>query len=133
MDAVGALARQEGATLHMATLAAYQALLGRWSGQDDFAVGSPVGGRPRRELEGVVGLFINVLAIRADLGGDPSFRELLDRVRRSTTDAYAHQELPFERLVGELGIVRDVSRPPVFQVGLAFQSYHGAQRRPGRT
>ncbi|WP_068923378.1 non-ribosomal peptide synthetase [Planobispora rosea] len=130
VDAVAGLARREDATLHMAMLAAFQALLGRYSGQDDFAVGSPVGGRPRRELEGVIGLFINVLAVRADLGGDPAFRELLDRVRRSTTDAYAHQELPFERLVGELGIARDVSRPPVFQVGLAFQSYRGAQRPP---
>ncbi|GII04686.1 non-ribosomal peptide synthetase [Planobispora takensis] len=128
VEAVAGLARREGATLHMAVLAAYQALLGRYCGQDDFAVGSPVGGRPRRELEGMIGLFINVLAVRADLGGDPSFRELLDRVRRSTTDSYAHQELPFERLVGELGVVRDVSRPPVFQVGLAFQSYRDARR-----
>ncbi|WP_449060313.1 condensation domain-containing protein [Planomonospora algeriensis] len=130
VDGVAALARQEGATLHMAMLAAYQALLGRHSGQDDFAVGSPVAGRPRRELEGVIGLFINVLAIRAELAGDPAFRELLGRVRRSTTEAYAHQDLPFERLVGELGIARDVSRPPVFQVGLAFQSYRDGPRPP---
>jgi amino acid adenylation domain-containing protein len=130
VDAAAALARECGATLHMVLLAAYQTLLGRHSGQEDFAVGSPVGGRPRPELEGVVGLFVNVLAMRADLGGDPTFRELLGRVRRHTTDAYAHQELPFEQLVGELGIARDVSRSPVFQVVLALQSYRGDRRAP---
>ncbi|GGK81471.1 hypothetical protein Ppa06_48630 [Planomonospora parontospora subsp. parontospora] len=135
VDAVARLAGEGGATLYMALLAAYQVLLGRHSGQEDFAVGSPVGGRPRRELEGVIGLFVNMLAMRAELGGDPTFRELLARVRRSATEAYAHQELPFERLVGELGVVRDVSRPPVFQVVLTLQSYRDDRRDgwPGLT
>ncbi|MEU8379423.1 amino acid adenylation domain-containing protein [Streptosporangium sp. NPDC048865] len=117
------LARGSGTTLYMVLLAAYQVLLGRYARQDDFAVGSPVGGRPRRELEGVIGMFVNVLAMRADLSGDPGFLELLERVRRTTTEAYAHQELPFEQLVGELGIERDVSRSPVFQAVFALQSY----------
>ncbi|WP_307845391.1 non-ribosomal peptide synthetase [Planomonospora sp. ID67723] len=134
-DAVAGLAGEGGATLYMALLAAYQVLLGRHSGQEDFAVGSPVGGRPRRELEGMIGLFVNVLAMRAELDGDPTFRELLARVRRSATEAYAHQELPFERLVGELGVVRDVSRPPVFQVVLTLQSYRNDRQDgwPGLT
>ncbi|MGJ6963146.1 amino acid adenylation domain-containing protein [Streptosporangium sp. G11] len=117
------LAREADATLYMVLLAAYQVLLGRYARQDDFAVGSPVGGRPRRELESVIGMFVNVLAMRADLSGDPGFLELLERVRRTTTEAYAHQELPFEQLVGELGIERDVSRSPVFQAVFALQSY----------
>ncbi|GAA4184492.1 hypothetical protein GCM10022252_13500 [Streptosporangium oxazolinicum] len=117
------LARESGATLYMVLLAAYQVLLGRYARQDDFAVGSPVGGRPRRELESVIGMFVNVLAMRADLSGDPGFLELLERVRRTTTEAYEHQELPFEQLVGELGIERDVSRSPVFQAVFALQSY----------
>ncbi|MFF5242816.1 amino acid adenylation domain-containing protein [Streptosporangium sp. NPDC000095] len=117
------LARESGATLYMVLLAAYQVLLGRYARQDDFAIGSPVGGRPRRELESVIGMFVNVLAMRADLSGDPGFLELLERVRRTTTEAYEHQELPFEQLVGELGIERDVSRSPVFQAVFALQSY----------
>ncbi|WP_440064953.1 amino acid adenylation domain-containing protein [Streptosporangium sp. OZ121] len=117
------LARRSDTTLYMVLLAAYQVLLGRYARQDDFAVGSPVGGRPRRELEGAIGMFVNVLAMRADLSGDPGFLELLERVRRTTTEAYAHQELPFEQLVGELGIERDVSRSPVFQAVFALQSY----------
>ncbi|GAA3446648.1 non-ribosomal peptide synthetase [Planomonospora venezuelensis] len=134
-DAVAGFAGEGGATLYMALLAAYQVLLGRHSGQEDFAVGSPVGGRPRRELEGMIGLFVNVLAMRAELGGDPTFRELVARVRRSATEAYAHQELPFERLVGELGVVRDVSRSPVFQVVLTLQSYRNDRQGgwPGLT
>ncbi|MEU4403162.1 amino acid adenylation domain-containing protein [Streptosporangium sp. NPDC023963] len=117
------LARRSDTTLYMVLLAAYQVLLGRYARQDDFAIGSPVGGRPRRELESAIGMFVNVLAMRADLSGDPGFLELLERVRRTTTEAYAHQELPFEQLVGELGIERDVSRSPVFQAVFALQSY----------
>ncbi|MEU3164926.1 amino acid adenylation domain-containing protein [Streptosporangium sp. NPDC006930] len=123
MEGLTRLARESGATLYMVLLAAYQVLLGRYARQDDFAIGSPVGGRPRRELESVIGMFVNVLAMRADLSGDPGFLELLERVRRTTTEAYEHQELPFEQLVGELGIERDVSRSPVFQAVFALQSY----------
>ncbi len=123
LEGLTRLARESGTTLYMVLLAAYQVLLGRYARQDDFAVGSPAGGRPRRELEGSIGMFVNVLAMRADLSGDPGFLELLERVRRTTTEAYEHQELPFEQLVGELGIERDVSRSPVFQAVFALQSY----------
>ncbi|MFI6813446.1 amino acid adenylation domain-containing protein [Nonomuraea sp. NPDC050328] len=117
------LAREHDATLYMVVLAVYQVLLGRHSGQDDFAVGTPVGGRPRSELEQLVGMFVNMLAMRADLAGDPTFTELLTRVRRTALDAFEHQRLPFEQLIGELGLARDISRTAVFQVALALQSY----------
>jgi amino acid adenylation domain-containing protein len=114
-DALRCLAREEGATLFMALLAAFQLLLSRLSNQDDVLVGAPVAGRNRREIEPLIGFFVNTLVLRADLSGDPSFRELLDRVRKTATDAYAHQELPFEKLVEELNPPRDLSRSPFFQ------------------
>ncbi|MEU6430648.1 amino acid adenylation domain-containing protein [Microbispora sp. NPDC046973] len=129
VDALTALGGANGATLYMTLLAAFQVLLARYSGQDDFAVGSPVSGRDLPELERVVGLFINSLPMRADLSGDPTFTELLGRVRETALDAYAHQELPFDRLVGELGVERDVSRSPVFQVMFALQNYRSAPLR----
>ncbi|WP_020547521.1 non-ribosomal peptide synthetase [Nonomuraea coxensis] len=121
--AVRALAEARGATPYMVLLAAFQALLGRWSGQSSFAVGSPVSGRGLPELDGLVGMFVNTLALRADLSGDPSFDELVGRVRETALDAFAHQELPFDQLVGELNVTRDVSRPAVFQVMFALQNY----------
>ncbi|MGW5265604.1 non-ribosomal peptide synthetase/MFS transporter [Microbispora sp. NPDC004025] len=129
VDALTELGGANGATLYMTLLAAFQVLLGRYSGQDDFAVGSPVSGRDLPELERVVGLFINSLPMRADLSGDPTFTELLGRVRETALDAYTHQELPFDRLVGELGVERDVSRSPVFQVMFALQNYRSAALR----
>ncbi|MEU6413191.1 amino acid adenylation domain-containing protein [Microbispora sp. NPDC046933] len=129
VDALTELGGANGATLYMTLLAAFQVLLARYSGQDDFAVGSPVSGRDLPELERVVGLFINSLPMRADLSGDPTFTELLGRVRETALDAYAHQELPFDRLVGELGVERDVSRSPVFQVMFALQNYRSAPLR----
>jgi amino acid adenylation domain-containing protein len=126
-DRLAALARERGATLYMALLAGFQAVLGRYSGQDDFAVGSPVAGRHLPELEPLVGLFVNTLVMRADLAGRPSFAELLDRTRRAALDAYDHAEVPFERLVNELRVERDVRRSPLFQVVFAFQNYgHGS-------
>jgi len=122
LDAVRSLGRKEGATLYMALLAAFQVLLHRYSGQDDFAVGSDVGGRTRLESEGLIGLFVNTLVLRADLKGDPGFRELLRRTRRTAIDAYAHQEVPFERLVTALQPDRDSGRSPVFQVMFSLQS-----------
>ncbi|GAA0398104.1 hypothetical protein GCM10009530_57220 [Microbispora corallina] len=123
--AVAALAASEGATTYMVLLAAFQALLHRYSGQTDFAVGSPVSGRAFPELENLVGLFVNTLPMRARLAGDPSFAELLGRTRDGALDAYAHQELPFDQLVNELGVERDVSRSPVFQVLFSLQNYDG--------
>ncbi|WP_327103677.1 non-ribosomal peptide synthetase [Nonomuraea glycinis] len=123
LAAAHGMTREHDATLFMVVLAVYQVLLGRHSGRPDFAIGTPVGGRPRSELEPLIGMFVNMLAMRADLAGDPTFAELLTRVRRSTLDAFEHQRLPFEQLVGELGLARDVSRTAVFQAALALRSY----------
>ncbi|MGC4808261.1 amino acid adenylation domain-containing protein [Micromonospora sp. DT233] len=109
------LGREHGATLYMTLLAAFQVLLGRWSGQADFGIGVPVAGRTRPEVENVIGFFVNTLVMRADLAGDPTFTELLGRVRDHALDAYQHQEMPFERVVEELRPDRDLSRSPLFQ------------------
>ncbi|HEX8244312.1 MAG TPA: amino acid adenylation domain-containing protein [Longimicrobium sp.] len=121
-DAVEALARAEGCTPFMVLLAAFQALLGRWAGQDDVLVGSPVAGRTRAETEGLIGFFVNTLALRADLRGDPPFHAFLRRVRETTLGAFAHQEMPFERLVDELKVPRSAAHAPVFQVMFILQT-----------
>ena len=115
-----ALARRENATLFMVLLAAWRVLLKRYSGQDDIAVGTLIAGRQRPELEGIIGRFTNTLALHTDLSGDPTFRELLGRVRETALGAYAHQELPFEKLVEELRPERDPGRNPVFQTMFVF-------------
>src|SRR5262249_29975040 len=116
------LAREENCTLFMLFLAAYKLLLSRYSHQEDIVVGTPVAGRDRSELEGVIGLFVNSLAFRINLSGGPTFRELLQRVRETTLGAYAHQELPFERLVEELQSERSLSHSPVFQAMFILQN-----------
>ena len=111
-----ALCRQESATLFMSLLAAFQILLARHSGQTDFIIASPIAGRNRTEVEGLIGFFINTLLLNADLSGNPSFQALLGRVRTTALGAYAHQDVPFEKLIEELNPRRDLSRNPLFQV-----------------
>jgi aspartate racemase len=111
----------EGATLFMGALALFQILLSRLSGQSDIAVGTPIAGRGRIEIENLIGLFVNTLVIRVDLSDDPGFREAMLRTRNACLDAYDHQELPFERLVQELQSNRDPSRHPLFQVVFALE------------
>jgi amino acid adenylation domain-containing protein len=108
----------EGATSFMTMLAAFDTLLYRYSGQEDFVVGVPVSNRTRSETEGMVGFFVNMLPVRAEMSGEPTFRELVRRVKQSCLEAYAHQDLPFARLVEHLQPRRDLSRSPVFQVNL---------------
>ncbi|MGR9100206.1 MAG: non-ribosomal peptide synthetase, partial [Gammaproteobacteria bacterium] len=110
------LAKAEGATLFMTLLSAFQLLLHRLSGQDDFAVGSPIAGRNRQEFEELIGFFVNTLVLRTGFGGNPSFRGLLGRVRDVCLEAYAHQDIPFEKLVAELQPQRDLSRHPFIDV-----------------
>ncbi|SKA37911.1 non-ribosomal peptide synthase domain TIGR01720/amino acid adenylation domain-containing protein [Chitinophaga eiseniae] len=121
-DQLHVLAKQEGATIFMTLLAAFQVLLYRYSGQEDICVGSPVAGRTRQELEGLIGFFINTLSLRADLSGNPSFTSLLQQVKQTTLDAYAHQEVPFEKIVDVVAKDRDLSRNPIFQVALVLQN-----------
>jgi amino acid adenylation domain-containing protein len=129
-DRLRALARGQGATLFMVLLAGFQALLHHYTRQTDLVVGTPAAGRNRSETEGLIGLFINNLALRAGLAGDPAFTELLARARRTTAGAYAHQDLPFEKLVEELKPRRDLARSPVFQVMLSLETAAAAAPEP---
>jgi amino acid adenylation domain-containing protein len=113
-----ALSRQNRATLFMTLLAAFYVLLQRYTRQNDIVIGSPIAGRTHEETEGLIGFFVNSLVLRADLSGNPTLRQLLDRVRTMALDAYAHQDLPFDKLVEELQPKRDLSRTPLFQVFL---------------
>jgi amino acid adenylation domain-containing protein len=119
--ALKALSRREGCTLFMTLLAAFQTLLYRYTAQNDLCVGAPIANRQRTEIEGLIGFFVNTLALRTDLSGNPTFRELLGRVRSVALNAYAHQDLPFERLVEELQPERNLSYSPLFQVMFALQ------------
>ncbi len=119
---VAQLARRHKASPYMVLLSGFQALLGRLGGQEDLAVGSPIANRHRAEVEPLIGFFVNTLVLRADLSGDPAFDELLGRTRRTTLEAYAHQDLPFERLVEELRPQRHLSLNPLFQAICAMQN-----------
>ncbi|MEN3326965.1 MAG: hypothetical protein V7638_1772 [Acidobacteriota bacterium] len=116
------LSKREGATLFMTLLAAFQILLWRYSNQADIVVGSPIAGRNRVEIEDLIGFFINTLVLRANLSGNPTFKALLDQVKETAVGAYAHQDLPFEKLVEELQPERDLKRNPLFQVMFQFQN-----------
>ncbi len=121
-DGVRALARRSAVTPFMTLLAALNVLLHRYSGQEDIVVGMPIANRTQEELEGLIGFFANTLALRTDLSGDPTFSELLMRVRDVALEAYSHQDLPFEKLVAELQPARSLSYSPIFQVAFAFQN-----------
>ena len=121
-EALKALSRQEGVTLFMTLLAAFKTLLYRYTGQEDLLIGAPIAGRTRVETEALIGFFVNTLALRTNMGGNPRFRELLGKVREVALDAYDHQELPFEKLVDELLLERSPSHMPLVQVMFALQN-----------
>ena len=122
-ETVKRFSRQEGTTAFMTYLAAYQTLLSRYSGQEDIVVGVGNANRPRREIEPLIGFFVNTLPLRVDLSGNPTFREFLAQVKTSTLDSYANQDLPVERLLETLNIDRDLSHAPLFQTMLFYQNF----------
>jgi amino acid adenylation domain-containing protein len=119
---IAQLTKQEGVTVYMLLLAALEVVLSRWSGQRDILVGSPIAGRTHRQTENLIGCFLNTLVMRGDLRGNPTFRELLAHTRQMALQAYAHQDLPFEKLVAELQPERDLSRQALFQVMFVMQN-----------
>ncbi|MBT8227567.1 MAG: amino acid adenylation domain-containing protein [Dactylosporangium sp.] len=126
--AVGRLARSQRCTAFMVLLAAYQVLLSQYSGQDDICVGSTTAGRTEVEVEPLIGMFLNTLALRGDLSGDPTFQQLLRRTRTATIGAFTHQEIPFERLTVELDLPRELTATPLFRTMLILHS----EDSPGR-
>ncbi|MFJ1552006.1 condensation domain-containing protein, partial [Streptomyces sp. NPDC088246] len=131
-DSLRELCRRSGTTMFMTLLAAFDVLLSRYAGTGDVVVGTPVANRNRAETEKLIGFFINTLVMRTDLSGDPTFEELLGRVREMALNAYAHQDLPFEQLVDDLVTERDRSRSPLFQVLFNYFTEDGQQDRESR-
>ncbi|MBE7384652.1 MAG: amino acid adenylation domain-containing protein [Leptolyngbya sp. SIO1E4] len=127
-QALKALSHKAEATLFMTLLAAFKVLLYRYAGQTDIVVGSPIANRTQAEVEGLIGFFVNTLVLRTDLAGNPTFEELLGRIREGTIGAYANQDLPFEKLVEELQPERSINHNPLFQVSFALQNIPQAQR-----
>ncbi|NER92228.1 amino acid adenylation domain-containing protein, partial [Moorena sp. SIO3A2] len=115
------LTQKQGTTLFMTLLAVFKVLLSRYSGQESIAVGTPIANRNRSEIEGLIGFFVNSLVMYTDLGGDPSFTEVLNRVKQTALEAYGHQDIPFEKLVEQLQPERALSQNPLFQVMFAVQ------------
>jgi natural product biosynthesis luciferase-like monooxygenase protein/amino acid adenylation domain-containing protein len=126
-----ALSLQEHVTLFVMLLSAFSVLLMRYTGQRDILIGSPIANRTRRELEDVIGFFVNTLVLRVDLSGNPRFQELLGRVREMTLAAYAHQDLPFEQLVAQMELKRDLLLQPLFQVAFVLQNFPISFDLPG--
>ncbi|MDJ0676181.1 MAG: amino acid adenylation domain-containing protein, partial [Calothrix sp. MO_167.B42] len=124
-EGLKALSREEGATLFMTLLTAFNILLYRYAGTEDILVGSPIANRNKSEIEGLIGFFVNTLVLRTDLSGNPSFQQLLAQVKETTKAAYAHQDIPFELLVDTLVPERDLSHTPLFQVMFALQNTPG--------
>jgi amino acid adenylation domain-containing protein/FkbM family methyltransferase len=131
VDRLQQISAAEGVTLFMTLLASFAGLLAHYSGQRDLVIGSPIANRTRPEIEGLIGFFVNTLVLRCDLSGDPTFRALLARVREQTLEAYAHQELPFEKLVEELQPERNLSHTPLFQVMFVLQNLPTMDRPTG--
>src|SRR6185369_5953299 len=123
-----ALSRHEGVTPFMTLLAAFYVLLSRYSGQEDLVVGTDIANRTRSETEPLLGFFANTLPLRADLSDRPSFRELLKQIRETCIEAYAHQDVPFEKLVEELQPERSLSHQPLFQVFFSMQTMPAEKR-----
>jgi amino acid adenylation domain-containing protein len=121
-DRLRAVGREANATLFMTLLAAFQTLLWRYTGRDDLVIGSPAAGRSEVELESLIGFFVNTLVIRTNLSGNPTFRELLGRVREVALEAYAHQEVPFEKVVEALQVPRSLNYTPLVQVMFMLQN-----------
>ena len=130
VEALRTVSQQEGATFFMILLAAFQCLLYRYTAQDDIAVGTPIAERTHVETEGLIGCFLNTLVLRSDLSGNPTFRQLLAKVRQVTLEAYAHQELPFEKLVEELQPTRELNRSPLFQVMFNLENLRPPSHQP---
>lgn len=132
-EALKSLSRQEGVTSFMTLLAAFKTLLARYTGQEDVLVGSPICGRGAPELNDLIGFFVTTLVLRTDLSGNPTFRELLGRVRQVALEAFAHQDAPFEKLVQEIQPKRDLSHTPLFQVVFSLRNFpQGLSEIPGK-